>query len=597
MKKFTVLFPSDNVETDVIENTTLQQIIIDNGLDLEFPCGGVGVCKRCKVKIKSAGDADFHEELACQTKVHEDLVVEIPKKQKASKILLEGIERKVRHSPLIKKVFLNMDPPTLEDNRDDFSRVSGEKKNVFASLELLQSLPVLMRENDFKLTALMSGDEIIDLEPGNTSERMLGVAFDIGTTTIAGYMMDLNTGEEIARFSDLNPQTKYGADLISRIVYASQNPSGLERLNGELIELINRLIEQAALSHGYVAQDVVAITAAGNTAMNHLLLKIPPRNLAGSPYVPVVKQALIVDAVDLGLNIHPAGKLFSFPNVAGYVGGDTVAAALACEIYKSKELALLIDIGTNGEIVLGNKKKLLSCSVAAGPAFEGVQIECGMRGASGAIDHVYITEDEKFGYSVIGETEPEGIAGSGIVDVLAVLLDVGVIDHNGRILTPDKITHPVGKKISSQVKDVKGKTAFVIYEHPEEGPKVYLTQKDVREFQLAKSAIASGIEILLEEYPAEIADVRTLYLAGAFGSYLDHKNAARVGMFPEELLANTISIGNAAGTGAKLTLLSEKEFNNCKKISRQISYIELSSHPHFNETFLGNLRFMPNADE
>ncbi len=592
MKKYTVSFPSDNLTVDVSENTTLQQIIIEHGLDLEFPCGGMGVCKRCKVNLKSPAEDEFRVQLACQTKVREDLLVEIPKKQKSDKILLEGIERKVKHSPLIKKVYLDLDPPTLEDNRDDFTRLISGNENIKTSLQTLQLLPSLLRENHFQVTAMLMGDEIIDVEPADTTAKVLGVALDIGTTTIAGYLLDLNTGEEIARFSDLNPQTKYGADLISRIVYASQNPLGLERLNRELIDLINRLITRATSAHGYSAEDVVAITAAGNTAMNHLLLKIPPRNLAGSPYVPVVKQAVAIDAIELGIEIHPAGKLFSFPNVAGYVGGDTVAAVLASEVYKAKELDLLIDIGTNGEIVLGNKKKMISCSVAAGPAFEGVQIECGMRGANGAIDHVFINEHEEFAYTVIGDTEPEGIAGSGIVDILAVLLDVGVIDKNGRILKAERIEHPIGKKMAGQIKDVKGKAAFVIYEHPESGPKVYLTQKDVREFQLAKSAIASGIEILMQEYPVKIEEIDRLYLAGAFGSYLNHENACRVGMFPRALLDRATSIGNAAGTGAKLILLSEKEYENSKRISNKMTYIELSSHPDFNGTFLGNIGFV-----
>ncbi len=590
MKKFTVSFPAEGVEILVEKNTSLQQVIIEQGLDMEFPCGGVGACKRCQVKIKSPGEKDFRAQLACQTKVNRDLIVEIPGREKTTKILLEGMERAVKLSPLIRRVRHELTPPTLEDNQDDFSRLLGKKKKT-ASLKILQELPIFLRKNKFKVTALVTKDEILALEPFDAVDTSLGVAFDIGTTTIAGYLINLKTGEEITRFSALNPQTKYGADLISRIVYTTENKDGLKRLNGEVIHLINQMIDDATAEHGYSAKDVVIMTAAGNTAMHHLLLNIPPRNLAGSPYVPVVKQAVIADAKELGIQIHPSGKLYTFPNIAGYVGGDTVAASLSCEMHKSKNLALLIDIGTNGEIVLGANKKLLSCSVAAGPAFEGVEIECGMRGAQGAVDHAFITEDGSFAYSVIGDTQPKGIAGSGIVDILAVLLDIGVIDKNGKILKPDRIRHPIGKKISHQIKEVNGKTAFVIFEHPVEGAKVYLTQKDVREFQLAKSAIASGVQILLAEYPAKVEDIHSLYIAGAFGTYLNHENACRVGMFPEALLGRTVNLGNAAGTGARLALLSNKEYEESKKISEKIMYIELSSHPDFNETFLKNLGF------
>lgn len=580
------VLPND-IEIYVAHNTSLKEAFIENGLNFEFQCGGTGVCKQCKVKIiKNTGQ---EEVLACQLKVIEDLTVEIPVKSNKHRILATGIERQVKLNPIIKKSYIQAPNPSLEDNRDDWSRITAETKMARTNLKVLQELPEKLRENNFNITAVTSFDEIIAIENQDTRKELLGMAFDIGTTTIAGYLLNLESGEEIARVSALNPQTKYGADLISRIVYASQTPNGLEKLHKELIEQLNGLIAQAVNSTGYTPIDVYAVTAAGNTAMHHLLLKIQPRNLAGSPYVPVVVQQVTVNVAELNLKINPAGRLFALPNIAGYVGGDTVAATLVSQMYKDDKLKLLIDIGTNGEIVLGNSKKLISCSVAAGPAFEGVQIKCGMRGDEGAIDHVFIGEE--FKYTVIGERQPLGIAGSGIVDMVAELLKAGIVDSSGRILKPEKITNNLGIKHKERLKNIDDVMAFIICENVETGKIIYINQKDIREFQLAKGAIAAGIEVLLKEYGAIADDIDEVFLAGAFGSYLKHENVCRVGMIPQELLDRITSIGNGAGAGAKLIMLSEEEYKRSETLSKMIKYVELSVHPLFNGIFLNKIRF------
>jgi uncharacterized 2Fe-2S/4Fe-4S cluster protein (DUF4445 family) len=577
----------NNIEIYVGHNTSLKEAFIENGLNFEFPCGGIGVCKQCKVKI--IRDTGQEEVLACQLKVKEDITVEIPAKSNKHKILSAGIERQVKLNPIIKKLYIEAPNPTLEDNRDDWSRIAAETKMSRTSLRVLQELPEKLRENNFNITAVTSFDEIIAIENSDTRNKLLGMAFDIGTTTIAGYLLNLGTGEEIAGVSALNPQTKYGADLISRIVYASQAPNGLEKLHKELIEQLNSLISQAVYESGYTPMDVYAVTAAGNTAMHHLLLKIQPRNLAGSPYVPVLVQQVTADAAELNLKINPAGKLFALPNIAGYVGGDTVAATLISQMYRDDKLKLLIDIGTNGEIVLGNSKKLISCSVAAGPAFEGVQIKCGMRGDEGAIDHVFIGEE--FKYTVIGETQPLGIAGSGIVDMVAGLLDAGIVDKSGRIIKPEEITSSLGLKHKERLKIIDGVMSFLISENIQTGKNIFISQKDIREFQLAKGAIAAGIQILLKELGARADDIGEVFLAGAFGSYLNHEHVCRVGMIPRELLDRITSIGNGAGAGAKLIMLSEEEYKRSETLAKKIQYVELSDHPLFNGIFLKKIRF------
>lgn len=583
--KVTIL--PNNVEMHVDHNTTLKEAFIRKGLNIEFPCGGIGVCKQCKVKIIK--DEKEEEALACMLKVKEDLIVEIPKKTNKHNILDVGIELDVDFDPIVKKIYMEVPNPSLEDNRDDWTRISDLAKLNKTNLNVLQELPEKLRKNDFKITAVTTFDEIIAIESLDTRDKLLGMAFDIGTTTIAGYLLNLKTGEEITRVSALNPQTRYGADLISRIVYASQTPDRLKRLHNEIIGQLNNMIKEAVDESGYTAMDIYAVTAAGNTTMHHLLLKIQPRSLAGAPYVPVVVQQMAIKATELNININPAGRLFTLPNVAGYVGGDTVAATLVSQMYKSDKLKLLIDIGTNGEIVLGNSKKLISCSVAAGPAFEGVEIECGMRGDAGAIDHVFIGEE--FKYTVIGEVQPLGIAGSGIVDIVAELLNVGIVDSSGRILRPENIKNDLGMKHKDRLKSVDGVRSFVIAENTQTGKEIYISQKDIREFQLAKGAIAAGIQILLNEYGAEVNDIDEVFLAGGFGSYLNDESVCRVGMIPEELLGKITSIGNGAGAGAKLIMLSEEEYKVSETLSEKIDYIELSVYPKFDGVFLNELKF------
>lgn len=587
MNTYKVTILPHHIEAIARENDSLKKVFMENNIDLEFACGGMGLCKKCRVKITRKNGQE-EEVLACRFEVGEDLTVEIPAKAQKYNILVEGVERKVVLDPLVKKVYVELPVPSLEDNRDDWSRIAC-KRGVRTKLDVLRSLPRKIRESQFKATLVVANGEITAVEGGNTSDKLLGMAFDIGTTTIAGYLVNLKNGLELNRVSSLNPQVKYGADVISRITYASESWDGLEKLHSEVVRELNRLIEAAASKSGYEPEDVYAVTVVGNTTMEHLFLKIQPEYLARVPYVPVVSDPIVVDACEIGMKINSAGKVYVFPNVAGYVGGDTVAGALASEMDMAEELKLLIDIGTNGEMVLGTKDRLLACSTAAGPAFEGVEISCGMRGASGAIDHVSI--DEECRYSVIGGELPRGIAGSGLTDAVSELLKAGILDKNGRILKPGQITSEIGKRHSDRIVTIDGITSFVIATNTATGKPVYISQKDIREFQLAKGAIAAGIEILLKAYGAEVEDISEVYLAGAFGNYLNPKSACRVGLIPRELEDRVKGIGNAAGTGAKLAILSKKEYERAEALSTRIHYIELSAHPAFREAFLRRAGF------
>ncbi len=586
MTKHRVRIIPDNIELMVDDNTTLKENFNANGIDFEFPCGGMGVCKRCKVKIVKPNG--FEEEvLACQHRVKEDLTVEIQRREEKHNILAEGLEREVTLDPLVKKLYLELPKPTLEDNADDWSRLVG-KDGLSPSLKVVQQLPEMLRENDFKVTVVISDNKVVAVESQDTSSRLLGIAFDIGTTTIAGYLIDLKTGKEIAKTSTLNPQIKFGADVISRINYAKTS-GGLERLHGEIIKEINNLIEKTVDQLGYKPSDIYVLTVAGNTTMHHLFLNIQPQYLSSTPYVPVVSEPMILDASEIGIKINPAGKVYMFPNIAGFVGGDTVAASLTAEMDKADKLTLLIDIGTNGEMVLGTKDNLLSCSTAAGPAFEGVEIKCGMRGTTGAIDHISI--DNEFKYTVIGDALPRGIAGSGIVDVVAELLKIGIVNEKGRILKPEEIDHPIGKKHRDRIQEIDGILSFVIETNTATGEPIYISQKDVRELQLAKGAIAAGIQVLLKTYGAKVEEIEQVYLAGAFGNYLSEASVCKIGLIPPELEGKIKGIGNAAGAGAKLSLLSQEEYRRAVSLSKKIKYIELSAHPDFRGIFFNKMNF------
>ncbi|GAV25208.1 ferredoxin [Carboxydothermus islandicus] len=590
MKKFSIKIYPENVELQAEENATLKDIFFENGIKFDFPCGGVGKCKKCKVKIlKNNG---FEEEvLACQTKVESDLVIDLQQREQKHHILNEGVNRQIELKPLVRKIYVELPKPTLEDNRPDWTRIKEAlgRADLKTKVSLLQELPEKLRQSGFKVTIVITEDEILAVEAGDTRAKHLGMAFDIGTTTVVGYLLDLNTGKELAHVSTLNPQTKYGADVISRITFATQEIDGLLKLHREIINEINNLIAKATKQAGHTPQNIYTITIAGNTTMHHLFLKIPPENLAKAPYVPVVRDPVIADAKDLKIAINPAGKVFVLPNIAGFVGADTVAAALAAEMDRGDKIRLLIDIGTNGEMVLGNKERLLACSTAAGPAFEGAQIACGMRGAEGAIDHVFIGEEYK--YTVIGEVFPRGICGSGLLDLVAGLLEVGIVDQTGRLLPLERITHEVGQKYKDRVVEIDGVRAFVLEENEATGQRIYITQRDIRELQLAKGAIAAGIEILLETYGARVEDISEVLLAGAFGNYLNPHSACRIGLIPATLEDKIKGIDNAAGAGAKFALLSVEEYQRAIELSQKIQYIELSAKNEFTSIFAKKLKF------
>ena len=425
-------------------------------------------------------------------------------------------------------------------------RVKLDGREVLACQTVVdRDMTVYTQEKEETVRILTEGIQT-DLQPDGTDDYVL--AFDIGTTTVVAYLMDGHSGQLLAQSSCINPQGQFGADVISRIQYALQD--GGEVLSQCIRRVLLDLTEQTAARAGITPEQITVSAVVGNTAMHHLLLNIDPKPLVTPPYMPAVSKGMERNACRI------------LPNIAGFVGGDTVGCMVATRFDRLEELSLLIDIGTNGEMVLGNKDRRIACSTAAGPAFEGAKISCGMRGAEGAVDHVTLAQGE-ICYHTIADAAPKGLCGSGLLDLVAVLLDAGILDESGRM---------------------EGKQ-YTLCEN------VTLTQKDVREVQLAKAAIRAGIELLSEKMGVQVADIRRVYLAGAFGNYMDPASACRIGMIPPVLLDRITPIGNAAGEGAKLCALSRAEFEYSKQLASETEFLELASLPQFQDCYVDALEF------
>ncbi|MGC8817510.1 MAG: ASKHA domain-containing protein, partial [Candidatus Hadarchaeum sp.] len=413
-----------------------------------------------------------------------------------------------------------------------------------------------------------------------------GLAVDIGTTTVVGYLIDFKDGNLVSIGSLLNPQIPYGEDVITRITYCIQNEDGLEKINRVIIGGLNKIIEEACLKANVNKEEIYEVTIVGNTAMHHLFLKLNPKFLALSPFTPVVRRGVDVKASELGLKTNPSANVHVLPVIAGFVGADTVGVILSTDIYKEPELTLATDIGTNGEIMLGNKESIEVCSTAAGPAFEGAHLKHGMRGEPGAIERVSIKPDTlEVEYSTIDNLPPKGICGSGIVDAVAQMFLAGIVMRNGNI-NPE-IKNP-------RIRRNQNMLEFVLaWEKETEGGigDIAITQRDIREIQLAKAAMYSGAKILIKRRGVSEKNVARVYLAGAFGTYIDKLSAKIIGLYPDIPLDKVKSVGNAAGMGAKQALISKEKRSDAEEIARRTKYLELTIAPEFNEEFISAMYF------
>jgi uncharacterized 2Fe-2S/4Fe-4S cluster protein (DUF4445 family) len=580
-----------------------------NGIAIDSTCGGHGTCHKCKVRVAPAGPVSRHDErtftpaqleagwrLACLAQATTNLAVDVPPLTTRPKAATVGVGRQVILRPAVQKRYVELDEPTLSDQRTDLTRLLDAIDDLEPSCDLavLRRLPQVLRESDFKVTAVIVDEDLIDVEPGDTSSVRYAVAFDLGTTTVVATLLDVETGTPVAVASMLNKQQPYGGDVITRISATMIDPDTLGRLQEAAAATLQELTEQVCKEAEVDPARVYEVALAGNATMTALALGIDPEPLGVAPFVMTTATPPTVPASELGLAVHPRARAAIFPSLGAYVGGDIVAGMLATGMDRDKRTRLFVDVGTNCEIVLSDGDTVLATAAPAGPAFEGGAIRCGMRAADGAIEVVKLGEpDNPVELGVIGDVEPRGICGSGLVDVVAELVRVGLLDSSGRFV-PDHVAAEKVPALADRLTRVGEERVFVLHSpHPqaEASETVYLSQRDVRELQFAKAAISTGWTLLLEQLGLQHDDVQQVLLAGSFGSYLSPAAAVRIGLVPKLPVLRIVSAGNVAGEGAKMALLSVRERAGANALLEEVEYVELSDRPDFNDRFVEQLAF------
>jgi uncharacterized 2Fe-2S/4Fe-4S cluster protein (DUF4445 family) len=626
-QKHLVIFQPSGRRGYIDEGKTIKQASQELGEELESICGGKATCGKCKVSIQSGffdksgiesgmenlspiedSERKFltkHQErdgyrLACVARIYGDVLVFVPEESRAGKQMVRKsvTERAIELKPAVRKYYVELVPAALEHPQGDWERLQAELNSSFAlgqltiDYQVLLSLQKVIRQGHWKVTVSVWMDrEVIKVEPGLV-DRGYGLALDIGTSTVAGYLCDLSSGEVVATDSMVNPQVIYGEDVMTRITYAISNKDGLQRMNQTIVKGVNQMAGRVALQAGMKRHSILDMTVVGNTCIHHLFLSIDPQYLGRAPFPPSIHHSLDIKARDLGLKISPGAYVHVLPIEAGFVGADNVGVLIAEEPHKQDEMVLTIDIGTNGELVLGNREKLVSCSCATGPAFEGGHIKYGMRAAPGAIEKIEIDpESKEVRFKVIGNAEwntdveavkAKGICGSGIIDAIAQMLKAGILLRNGRF-NPDLET--------PRLRVTEEGPEFVIAWADESyiNQDIIICQDDVAAVQLAKGAMYAGAKLLMRRLAVDRLD--KVILAGAFGSYIDKESAATIGLFPDCALENIYAVGNAAGDGARIALLNVDKRREGNEIARQVEYVELTVESDFERHFAQAMYF------
>jgi uncharacterized 2Fe-2S/4Fe-4S cluster protein (DUF4445 family) len=578
-----------------------------NGIAIDSTCGGHGTCKKCRVRIEADPPAPTSLDiraytpaeikdgwrLACRTLATRDTAVQVPPLTTRPTAATVGVGRQVILRPAVQKRYLEMAEPSLADQASDVERVLAQLDDLEprAELAVLKTLGRTLREAAYQVTAVVVDDVLIAVEPGDTTERRFGIAFDLGTTTVVATLLDLSTGTPVAVDSMLNKQQPFGADVITRISATMMDPEALDKLQQLAQETLGELARSVCEQGGVRPHEVYEVAMAGNATMTHLVLGIDPEPLGKAPFIMAARLWPEILAADVGLAgiVHPRARAVVFPSFGAYVGGDITAGLLASGMDRDARVRLFIDIGTNCEIVLGNREWLVATAAPAGPAFEGAAIRCGMRAADGAIEVVTMTPDELH-LKVIGDAEPLGLCGSGLVDAVTGLVEVGLLDDSGRFI-PESQAAATAPGLAERLTMVGKERVFVLHWRGSPEDSIYLSQRDVRELQFAKAAIATGWQILLEQAGLTAADVKQVLLAGSFGSYLSAASAIRIGLVPKVPVMRVVSAGNVAGEGAKMALLSLRERAGGLALLEEVKYVELSDRADFNDRFVDQLAF------
>jgi len=581
-------FEPDGADVRVPTGTSIFDAASWNGIAIDSTCGGHGTCKKCKVRVAD-GDVPISTvdprafspdelrdgwRLACRAPARADLEIDVPPLQTRPKAALVGVGRHVILRPAVMKRHLVLDEPSMEDQRSDVARVLAGLDDLEPRIELpvVRTLGKVLREAQFDVTAVVVDDVLIAVEPGDTTARRFAIAFDLGTTTVVATLLDLETGTPAAVRSMLNRQQPYGADVISRVSATMLDENALGALEARAHETLSQLAGEVCEEGGVDPAEVYEIVLCGNVTMTQLALGIDPEPLSMAPFIVASHDLPPALAADFGVAVHPRAPAVVFPSLGAYVGGDIVAGMLASGLTRDKRVRLFIDVGTNSEIAIGSNERVLATAAPAGPAFEAAQIRCGMRAAEGAIEGVKIRDGE-LELQVIGDVEPVGICGSGLVDCVAEMVQAGLLDHSGRFTDDARMT-----KIGEE-------RVFMLADN------VYLSQRDVRELQFAKASIATGWNILLREMDLTPDDISQVLLAGSFGAYLSPASAVRIGLVPRLALPRIISAGNVASEGAKMAALSHRERAEARSIVHEVEYVELSGREDFNDLFVDQLAF------
>jgi uncharacterized 2Fe-2S/4Fe-4S cluster protein (DUF4445 family) len=579
-----------------------------NGIAIDSTCGGHGTCRKCKVQviegvapITNLDTRAFSTEelrsgwrLACRVEVATDLRVEVPELVTRPKAATVGVGRKVILRPAVQKRYVELAEPSLSDQVPDLERLFAALDDLELKVELavLRDLGRTLRASDFKVTAVVVDDVLIAVEPGDTTSRIFAIAFDLGTTTVVATLLDLSTGMPVAVQSMLNKQQPFGADVITRISAIMMDPDALTKLSGLAHEALDELAQAVCVEGGVSPSEVYEVAIAGNATMTHIALGIDPEPLGVAPFIMSTKLFPEVLAEQVGVRVHERARAVLFPAFGAYVGGDIVAGLLASGMDRDSRMRLFLDIGTNCEVVLGNSDRLVATAAPAGPAFEGAAIRCGMRAAPGAIEVVKMTPDQ-LELGVIGDVEAQGLCGSGLVDAVAELVELKLLDATGRFV-PDDDALSLAPGLKGRLTMLGQERVFVLHWKGEVGDvaeSIYLSQRDVRELQFAKASIATGWRILLEEIGLKVEDLQQVLLAGSFGSYLSPASAIRIGLVPKLPVLRVVSAGNVAGEGAKMALLSMRERAGAMALLDEVEYVELSDRPDFNDRFVDQLAF------
>ncbi len=631
MAKHKVVFQPVGEKVEVEPGTTLLEAASEARVYINSLCGGEGVCGKCRVKINS-GEAKptshsirflSREEigsgflLACKTEVRGDLEIWVPPEARLDQEQILTTESMVSYEPpqdiqlgdsqdissllylpLTQKLYVSLPEPSLTDNISDLDRLYREIRKKIrvpyleTSLATLRGMAQLLRESQWQATAtLYPYDEhcveIRSLEPGDTRAKNFGIACDIGTTTIVAQLVDLRSGTTLGVEASHNQQAKYGEDVISRMIFACGRRGSLPPIHKAVIDTVNALIDTLLGKHGVEAGNVTAFMAAGNTTMTHLFMGFEPCTIRMEPYIPTANFLPTASAAELNLHLHPRAVITCMPGVSSYVGGDITAGVLASGISNGPQISALIDIGTNGEIVIGNNEWLVCCSASAGPAFEGSGTKCGMRATRGAIQKVNITGN-RVNYETIGNAKARGICGSGLIDTIAELFRNRIIDPNGKF--PEDSKNP-------RVRDNEGGIEFVLAneDETETGHSVVITEDDISNLIKSKGAVLAAMRVLIKSVGMSFEDLEQISVSGGFGNYLDAEKAIFIGLLPDIALERVRFIGNSSLTGARMGLLSRHAFDRAGTLARQMTYFELSVNTEFMDEFVAAL-FLPHTN-